>query len=365
MPDEKTSVEELGAMDLFNRFQEEAELNGSEEEELDLDSSNEDEADDSDTEDEDSSTEGEGDLDEDDGEDLDQDEDSDSDEEDDPSDRTIKFKASGEEKEVNLEEAAKILNVKPEDLKSLPDAAASKLLSKTQGADAKLRDAAKYRQQNKTLLKEVESLKKDVETLDTFDKILVEDGLSGLIENLSGKSFDEFLDEQIEERNRYRGASQRERDVIDREKALDKKDRIKEAQKKKDEEKEANNKNQASKKFVEDTSEYVQTLVEDLDLSPRLKQMLINSSVSDVQGYIKQGHSFSKKLIRAVITRNANELNGTIKTKTKSEIVKADSKRKANAKKKAQLAATSSSGDEPKDFSLSDVTDFFSRQGKF
>jgi hypothetical protein len=248
---------------------------------------------------------------------------------------TIKYKANGEEKEATAEEAKKALELVSGARKAMTEA--SKVRKELAGIKKQNTELAEYKQ--------------------VWDKLeSIKDDKRQLVELITGQSYENFLDYELERREIYRDASPAEQRAMD---AEDKLQRMEREIQKREEEKNRNSTEaetreyNADKKLVQGQLEREFALhdfpSDNPQVSNRLKKMLWRDAVADLKVYHSEYGKITQKMISKAFGDSANALKYLYSNSVDKAVNKQSAEKKVEATQKAQAASTKNYRPEVKD----------------
>jgi hypothetical protein len=263
----------------------------------------------------------------------------------DDSGSTLSYKANGKDVTLDLKDLAQNKELQSD---------IAKKLALVDGARKAFDEKAKYRREYKKLKQENEEVRKYKDSWDRLEAI--KDDHEQLFEVITGQSYTDFMQREIERKRLYEDASPSEQRAMDyeaklakieRERAREKQEREEQIQRAESLEYEAEKKTWHSK-MTNELDRYSFDGVSDGE-SNKLREMVWVNAVADATKYVKMGYPMSDKLIRKAVRDNAKTLASFYKTTT-TTAAKADrEQRKAEAQVKAEGAATKNFSNE-KDF---------------
>ena len=246
--------------------------------------------------------------------------------------QTITYKANGKDVSIKLD-AAGIEQLK-------------KQLPLVDGARKAFSDKARIEQQ----FKQEQEARKELEPYKAgWDKLeAMKSDPRKLLALITGEDYDAFIEAEIAKRERYAGASEHERRIMDKEAEFERRDREYKAKEKAEADKAERVKEQTyeldkkdlSSRLEREHAKYDAPVTDDPVVANKIKKMLWTSAVADLKLYHQKYKTITPRMIEKAFGDNAAALQAAYNTTVDKRVQEASDKRKVEAKSKAQVAAT-------------------------
>lgn len=239
---------------------------------------------------------------------------------------TIKYKANGEEQEITLEEA-------------------KKRLSLLEGSRKAFSDRAKLRKQYKEVKAQVDELQSYKDTFDKLERI--KNNPAQLFEAITGESYAEFLNRELEKRHAYQSATPEQQRAMEAEERL----RLIEQQMQLEKQDREKREQEAETKLFKAEKSQLQGRLEreffkhelpndNPQVANKLRKMLWRNALADLKDYHNNGYKLTDKVIQKAFADNSSALQYYYGQQVEKGVSTAINKKKESAKEKAQIAST-------------------------
>ena len=243
--------------------------------------------------------------------------------------QTLRYTADGQEFEASIEDAKKALSLAKGAKKAFTNNA--KLRRKVKQIESQIEDLSQYKTNWEEVMKSVHSPEE-------------------LYQKLTGESFEDRVDREIQRRQLYNNASPAERQLFDYEDRFQKMQAEQERLRKESETRLQQTENRASEARKSHLSSMLEpafhqvtaNLEENVGAAQanKIKRALWRESIEDVKEAVKRGYKPSAKLVGKIFERNAGILIGNNSKAVEAGVQQELKSREEVAKEKAQVAST-------------------------